>query len=67
LCLVKHYVAHVELGNITHVKCHDVVVTDTNIVLRGLNCAIDRSIDGGLDFLDHLENIAHLGGIQGGA
>lgn len=62
--LVKYHVIDIEIGNVAHVKGHDVVVTRTDIVVGNVACAIGLGIAGGHQFLDHLEDITQLARVQ---
>lgn len=62
--LVKHHVVDIEIGNVAHVKGHDVVVTRTDVVVGNVTSAIGLGIAGGHQLLDHLEDITQLAGVQ---
>lgn len=62
--LVKHHVVDIEIGNVAHVKGHDVVITRTDVVVGNGACAIGLGIASGHQLLDHLEDITQLAGVQ---
>ena len=65
LRLVQHHVVDIEVGNVTHIKRHDVIVTYANVVVGDVPSAIRLRVVGRQELLDHLEDIAQLAGVQG--
>lgn len=65
LCLVEDDVVDVEVGDVAHVKGHDVGFALAGVFFRGL--AVWLRTASRRQLLDHLEDIAQLAGVQGGA
>lgn len=62
--LIEHHVVDMEIGNITHVKGHDMVITGADVVVGDVTCTVGLSVASGHQSLDHLENITQFAGVE---